>query len=118
MTAKEVGDNGYLFENFLGSGQDITFTVDRTKGTVDIEGGFSYYYGDCWYLTTSDYRWQPVYPNNIPLYMFYLYTGGGAQYTNWSETNKTFQLAAYFGIEGETDDNNPYFDYMYITLNE
>lgn len=118
IKAKKIGDNGYLFENFLGCGDDITFTVDTETGGVTCSGVSSYYYEDYFYLTTSDGYAAYVYPNHGATgnYINYMYFYKDAPYTQWDGTNKTLMLGTYFQMNDDYD--NTLWDTLYLQLNE
>lgn len=120
ITAKEVGDNGYLFENFLGCGDDITITFDRATGEVAMQGIYSQYWDNLFYLTASNGYGATVYPNqgateNYINYM-YFYTADGTNYARWNEETKTFELGTYFYLNEDYDTD--YWDFLYLRLNE
>lgn len=120
ITAKEVGDNGYLFEDFLGCGDNITITFDRTTGEIQMQGIYSGYWDNQFYLTASNGYGATVYPNkgvaeNYINYM-YFWTADGTDYARWNEETKTFELGTYFWLNQDYDTD--YWDFLYLKLNE
>lgn len=118
IKAKKIGDNGYTFENFLGCGDDITFTIDPATGVVTCSGVNSYYYEDYFYLTTSDGYAAYAYPNYgaTENYINYMYFYKDAPYTQWDGANKTLMLGTYFQMNDDYD--NTLWDTLYLQLEE
>lgn len=119
ITAKQINENAYLFEDFMGCGDDITMTIDRTSGEVTFAGIYSQYW-DQFYLTASNGYGASVYPNkgaasNYINYM-YFYTSDGTDYVRWNENDKQFELGTYFYLNEDYD--NAYWDTVYLKLNE
>lgn len=120
ITATKVGDNGYLFEDFLGCGDDITMTINRETGEVSFEGLYSQYWDGLFYLMTSNGYGAMAYPNkgiseNFINYI-YFYTSEGTDYVKWNEETKTFELGTYFWLNDDYDTD--YWDTLYLKLNE
>lgn len=120
VKAKKIGDNGYLFEDFLGCGDDITMTIDRATGAVNFEGIYSQYWDGLFYLTASNGYGATVYPNkgatdNYINYM-YFWTSDGTDYVRWNEADKAFELGTYIYLN--EDYNTSYWDTLYLTLQE
>lgn len=120
ITATKVGDNGYLFEDFLGCGDDITMTINRETGEVSFEGLYSQYWDGLFYLMTSNGYGAKAYPNkgvseNFINYI-YFYTLEGTDYVKWNEETKTFELGTYFWLNEDYDTS--YWDTLYLKLNE
>lgn len=121
VTAKKVGDGSYLFEDFLGCGDDITISIDEATGRVTFEGNYGYVWEDYFYLVASDgYNAAYVYPNKdaAPNYINYMYfdVSGGANGSCWNAASKTFELKTGFYLNENFDD--AYDDCLYLKLNE
>lgn len=116
VKAKKVGDNGYLFENFLGCGDNITLTIDPATGGVDFSGDYSYIYEDYFYLVTSDGYAAWAYPNYgaTENSINYMYFYKNADYSMWDGANKTLYLGTYFQMNGDQD--NTLWDTLSLQL--
>lgn len=120
ITATKAGDNGYLFEDFLGCGDDITMTINRETGEVSFEGLYSQYWDGLFYLMTYDGYGAMAYPNKgvSDNYINYICfdTSEGTDYVKWNEETKTFELGTYFWLNEDYDTS--YWDTLYLKLNE